>query len=118
MSFGLGKRWGSGCCFGDHFEDCSFDLLEVGDNLEEVPGLRVSRGPEHAHENLWGASKVGAELHKADRAVDVFAEDGLSCVQVAGEHGADGFAEERAAEAFALLEFALDGFVEALGKWH
>ncbi len=97
MSFGLGKRWGSGCCFGDHFEDCSFDLLEVGDNLEEVPGLRVSRGPEHAH---------------------VFAEDGLSCVQVAGEHGADGFAEERAAEAFALLEFALDGFVEALGKWH
>jgi len=102
----------------DYFENCSFGFLQVGDDFEEVFRLGIAGGAEHAHEDLGGTAEILAQLHKADRAVDVLAEDGFSGVDVAGDHAADGFAEQGAAEAGALLEAAFDRVVEILGEGH
>lgn len=102
----------------DDFEDCSFELLEIRDDFEEVFSLRIAGGAEHAHEDLGRAAEVGAELHESDGAVDVFAKDGLSGFEIARDHAAHSFAEKCAAESLAVLKLCFDGFVEALGEWH
>ena len=102
----------------DYFENCSFGFLQVGDDFEEVFRLGIAGGAEHAHEDLGGTAEILAQLHKADRAVDVLAEDGFSGVDIAGDHAADGFTEQGAAEAGALLEAAFDCLVEVFCEGH
>ena len=102
----------------DYFENCSFGFLQVGDDFEEVFRLGIAGGAEHAHEHLGGTAEILAQLHKADRAVDVFAEDGFAGVDIAGDHAADGLTEQGSAEAGAVLQPCLDGFVEAFSQSH
>lgn len=102
----------------DHFKHSAVDLLQVGSDLEDLSGLRISRGAEHTHEDLWRSSEVGTELDEADRSVDVLAQDRFTRIEVADDHAADGFAQEGAAKLLALLKIGSDGSVEASCKWH
>ena len=77
-------RW-LACSSERQLEVQALDPLELAYHLEQVARLRVPPGTEHAHEALGWPPGEAAELFKADRGVDVVAEDCLPRVEIAGE---------------------------------
>lgn len=105
----------SGGGFGGDLEDGAFCFLQVGDDVEEVAGLWVAGGAEHAHEALGRAVECCTESKGADGSVDVLPEDGFSGFEVSGDHAGYGFREQGSAEVAVLFEVGLDGFGETAG---
>ena len=73
----------------------ALDPLELADHPEQVARLRVPPGAEHAHEALGRPPRAAAELLKADRSVDVVAEDCLPGIEIAGKETLHPFAQQR-----------------------
>jgi hypothetical protein len=57
----------------------------MGENAEQVLGRGVTIGPEHAHEAAGRDSGRLFEAGKADRGVDVVAQDGATDSFIPGE---------------------------------
>ncbi len=99
------------------FEDSAFELLEVGDHVEEVARLRVALRTEHPHQTLGRFGEGATERDEAKRTVDVLAQNGLGRVEVAGHHVADRFAQKLAAKG-RIGELFLDRLSEAPCEGH
>ena len=72
--------------------------LQVADDVEQIARLRIAGGSEHADQALRRRTSVRAQLPKADRRVDVVAQDRLAAVHVATEQGFDALTQQRLAE--------------------
>src|SRR5271166_1030502 len=97
--------WSSrGCTPRANFEYGTFDLLKIGDHLEEVSGLRVPGWAEHPHKALRGPAKRGPEFWKANRAVNVFAQNDLPRLDISRGHAGQSLTKEGAAKIWILFK--------------
>lgn len=69
-------------------------LLQVADHAEKVPRLRIAARAEHANEALGRRVRRFAQLLKADRRLDVVAQDRLPGVHIPGKHRLNAFAQQ------------------------
>jgi len=93
-------------------------LLQIGQHIEQIAGLRIAAGAEHADEALGLGAGGLAQLLEADRRLDVIAQDRLAGVDVAGEHCIDSFAQQRVGESPVGRDVLLHQFLEASVQWH
>src|SRR5208283_4221605 len=61
-------------------------LLQIADDAEEVAGLRIAAGAEHADQAFGGGVRRLTKLFEADRRLDVVAQDRLAGLDIAGQH--------------------------------
>src|SRR5271169_2045005 len=69
-------------------------LLQIADDAEQIFGLRIAARAERADQALGRRAGRRAEFFEADGGLDVIAQDGLSGVESAAEHGVDAFAQQ------------------------
>jgi len=96
----------------------ALDPLELADHLEQVARLRVPPRTEHAHEALGRSPRETAELLKADRGVDVVAEDGLPGIEIAGKETLHPFRQQLLSILPVLPDPGLHGFLERARQRH
>src|SRR5208282_421919 len=97
---------------GSEFEAHAFGVLQIGNDLEQVAGLRVATGTEHAHQTLGRAMGNVAQFTKADCSIDEVAQYDLAGFQITGKKVFDSLAEKRLAECRIAFYARSDGFLE------
>jgi len=78
------------------------------DQLQEITGLGISFGTEHAHEALWRFVSKAAQLFKTDRGIDVIAQNSLTGLELSGEKTFDAFAQKLVTKSGIALDTGLD----------
>src|SRR5258705_4975614 len=90
-------------------------LLQVTDHAEEVLGLRIAAWSEHADQALGRRAGRFAKLFKADRRLDVVAQDRLASINITAQHCINAFAKKSLGEFLVGLDPTLHQFLEAFG---
>ena len=108
----------SGGLGGTDLETNAFCFLKVGDDKEEIFGMRISRGTEHADETFNGNFGGVRESGIAAGGLDEIAQHGFADVDFSGEQAIDGLAQHGSAEGLTSLHSRDDGFAEVSGEWH
>lgn len=101
-----------------HFEPDPLALLEPGDDVEEVPRLRIAIRPEHAHEALRRFSGECAQGLEAERRVDEIAQGRLGRFHFAREEAFDAFSEQLFPEGRVAHDPCLNRFPEIPRERH
>jgi hypothetical protein len=96
----------------------TFDTLEMANHLEEIPGLWVPLGPEHAHEAFCRPRRETTQFLKPDRGVDVIPQYRFSSVEISGEQAFDSFSKQLLAVLAVSLDAGLYGFLELSCEGH
>src|SRR5580698_326683 len=76
----------------------AFLCLKMSEDAKQVLGGRVAIWTEHSHEAVGGDGGRLFELPKANRGVDIVAQDCAAGLLVAGEHQLDRFPKQRLAK--------------------
>jgi hypothetical protein len=69
----------------------AFTLLKMSDHIKQVARLWVAPRPQHPHEALGRPAGLLAQRLKANRGIDVIAQDRLAGLRVAGQKALQGF---------------------------
>src|SRR5450759_3910640 len=93
-------------------------LLQIADHAEKVLGLRVAARTKHTDQALRRRASCYPEFFKADRRLDVVAQDYLAGLHVAGEHRVDALAQKRLGKFRVALDVVMHQFLEAFGSCH
>src|ERR1017187_2118601 len=92
--------------------------LKMSEYAKQVLGRRVALRSKHPHETVGGDECRLFQLPKADRGVDIVAQDRAARLLVAGEHEFDCFTKQRLAEFRFLLGAFADRFAKIFGQCH
>ena len=109
---------GLACSSERHLEVQPLGPLELADHLEQVARLRIPPGAEHPHETLGRPARQAAELLKADRGVDVVAEDCLPGIEIAGKETLHAFPQQLLSILAVPPDAGLHGFLERTRQRH
>jgi hypothetical protein len=90
-------------------------LLQVRNNLKQIPGLGVAAGAEHSHQAFRRATGHVAELRESNRSVYEVAKDDLAGFHVTGKKVFDSLPEKRFAKARIAFCAGADGVFEISG---
>lgn len=93
-------------------------FLQIADDGEEIPRLRIAARAEHADQALGRRAGRLGELLEADGRLDGVAQQQLSGLDVAAQHGLDAFAQQRLGEFLVGLDVMLHQVLELLRSWH
>ncbi len=69
-------------------------LLQIADDAEKVPRLRIAARAEHANEALERRVRRFGQFLKADSRLDVVAQDRLPGVHIPGKHRLNAFTQQ------------------------
>src|SRR4051812_4611657 len=100
------------------FEMKSLGALELRNHVEQIPRLRIPVGAEHAHKALGRRVGEVAELLKADRTVDVVAQDRFAGIDVTRHQAFDSLLQESGPELRLTLQTLAHRFLEILSQGH
>ncbi len=89
-------------------------LLQIADDGEEIFRLRIAARAEHADQALGGRAGRLGELFEADGRLDGVAQQRLSGLDIAAQHGVDALAQQRLREFRVGLDVMLHKVLEFL----
>jgi hypothetical protein len=112
---GRRKREPSAVALSRHTQMQAGLLLQVADDGEEIFRLRIAARAEHADQALGRRAGRLGELFEADGRLDGVAQQRLSGLDIAAQHGVDAFAQKRLGEFLVGLDVMLHQVVE-LGR--
>src|ERR1019366_3478143 len=87
-------------------------FLKTRNNLEQVPGVRVSRRAEHPHQALGRVICDGRKFMEANGGVDVVAQYSLSGFHIPCKKALHSFTKKLSAESGIPLHSGANGFFE------
>jgi hypothetical protein len=96
--------------------------LEVADDLEEIPCLRVTAWAEHAHQALGRPFCSATQLLEPNRRVDIVAKYRLPGLEISGEKALDAFTKKLLSvlairSKARLHRFLVSQFLSQFGFW-
>jgi len=110
-----GVGWGAASC---NVQLDAGMLLQMAENLKEVVSIRVALWSEHADQTFRRSADALAERRKANRRLDIVAQNGFPGLHVAGEHCLHAFAQQSFAKSRIAREPILDHCFETSRDSH
>jgi hypothetical protein len=100
------------------FEVEAFGALQVTNDFEQIPSLRVAFRAKHPHQALRWPPRQATQFLKTDSRIDVIAQYRLSGVEIPAEQTLDAFSEEFLAVPSISRDARLYGVLELSCQTH